>query len=169
MPQWCFKAGEPLFSIKKKKWKEFGLWFFASRESKFWGKGAHAVCSDTLFFTSLDVITQLLYLYLFYSCRKSSCLPSLCRWACSQRDQWHLCIMSHGRRHQRCLQEGLGPADGVCLDTVVLPRKGLLEKGIDKDDEVCWNTKGWMWPVPPLTFWEDKGLAAAHPGMLKPY
>lgn len=47
-------------------------------------------------------------------------------------------------------------------------RSAVLGKGIGEDDDNCWNMKGWMWPMPALTFWEDKGLAAARPGLLKP-
>jgi len=46
--------------------------------------------------------------------------------------------------------------------------RAVLGKGIGEGDDGCWNTKGWKWPMPALT-WNDKGLAAAHPGMLKPH
>lgn len=47
--------------------------------------------------------------------------------------------------------------------------RAVLGKGIGEDDDGCGNMKGWMWPKPALPLWEDKGLAVAHPRMLKPH
>lgn len=52
-----------------------------------------------------------------------------------------------------------------------LPFRGraVLGREIVEEYDGCWPVESWTWLVPVLTSWENKEMAAAHPGMLKPH
>lgn len=130
-----FQGKGDFFCIKK---KIKGIWVVALCQQGAKTLGEEFPCCmfrylGTLVLTSLDIITWLSHIYLFWWRGNG---PSLCRSACGRRDQWHGCITPHRRSHQRCLWEELGPADGFCLDTGGLPTQGCAGKG---------NWWGWWW------------------------